>query len=258
MRLGLPDHIVAWLFDLDGVLTQTATVHEAAWKQMFDAYLQQRAAQPEAPLKAPDKDEGEPFRAFEEADYDNYVDGKPRYDGVRSFLESRGIHLPEGSHDDPPDAETIGGLGNRKNELVLALIHTQGVKPYEGSVRYVHAVIEAGLKRAVVSSSTNCRDVLAAAGLADLFDTIIDGHVAEQRHLRGKPAPDTFLEAAKELGVAAADAAVFEDALAGVEAGRAGGFGYVVGVDRVGQADALKAHGADIVVSDLAELLDAR
>jgi len=257
MRLGLPDHIVAWLFDLDGVLTQTATVHEAAWKQMFDAYLQQRAAQPEAPLKARDKDEGEPFRAFEEADYDNYVDGKPRFEGVRSFLESRGIDLPEGSHDDPPGAETIGGLGNRKNQLVLALIHEQGVQPYEGSVRYLHAVIDAGLKRAVVSSSANCRDVLAAAGLADLFDTIIDGHVAEQRHLRGKPAPDTFLEAAKELGVAAADAAVFEDALAGVEAGRAGGFGYVVGVDRVGQADALKAHGADIVVSDLAELLDA-
>jgi len=269
MRLGLPDHIVACLFDLDGVLTQTATVHEAAWKQMFDAYLHERAARPEAPLKAPDKDpeaplkapdkhEGEPFRAFEEADYDRYVDGKPRFDGVRSFLESRGIHLPEGTHDDPPDAETIGGLGNRKNQLVLALIHTQGVKPYEGSVRYVHAVIEAGLKRAVVSSSTNCRDVLAAAGIADLFDTIVDGHVAEQRHLRGKPAPDTFLEGAKELGVAPGDAAVFEDALAGVEAGRAGGFGYVVGVDRVGQAEELLAHGADIVVSDLAELLEER
>jgi beta-phosphoglucomutase family hydrolase len=246
MRLGLPDNIVACLFDLDGVLTQTAVVHEAAWKEMFDAYLHDRAAA----LK-------EPFRPFEQSDYDRYVDGKPRFEGVRSFLESRGIDLPEGSHDDPPGAETIGGLGNRKNELVVALIHEHGVQPYEGSVRYVHAVIEAGLKRAVVSSSTNCRDVLAAAGLADLFDTIIDGHVAEQRHLRGKPAPDTFLEAAKELGVAAADAAVFEDALAGVEAGRAGGFGYVVGVDRVGQADALKAHGADIVVSDLAELLEA-
>src|SRR6266516_3603735 len=252
MRLGLPDHIVACLFDLDGVLTQTATVHEAAWKQMFDAYLQERAARtgPEAP------DKSEPFRAFEEADYDRYVDGKPRFDGVRSFLESRGIQLPEGTHDDPPDAETIGGLGNRKNQLVVALIHSQGVKPYEGSVRYVHAVIEAGLTRAVVSSSTNCRDVLAAAGIADLFDTIVDGHVAEQRHLRGKPAPDTFLEAARELDVAPADAAVFEDALAGVEAGRAGGFGYVVGADRVGQAKELLAHGADIVVSDLAELLE--
>ena len=254
MRLGLPDRIVACLFDLDGVLTQTATVHEAAWKQMFDAYLHERAARtgPEAP------DKSEPFRAFEEADYDRYVDGKPRFDGVRSFLESRGIQLPEGTHDDPPDAETIGGLGNRKNQLVLALIHSQGVKPYEGSVRYVHAVIEAGLKRAVVSSSTNCRDVLAAAGIADLFDTIVDGHVAEQRHLRGKPAPDTFLEAAKELGVAPRDAAVFEDALAGVGAGRAGGFGYVVGVDRVGQARELLTHGADIVVSDLAELLEER
>jgi len=252
MRLGLPDHIVACLFDLDGVLTQTATVHEAAWKQMFDAYLHERAARtgPEAP------DKREPFRAFEEADYDRYVDGKPRFEGVRSFLESRGIQLPEGTHDDPPDAETIGGLGNRKNQLVLALIRTQGVKPYEGSVRYVHAVIEAGLKRAVVSSSTNCRDVLAAAGIADLFDTIVDGHVAERLHLRGKPAPDTFLEAAKELGVAPRDAAVFEDALAGVEAGRAGGFGYVVGADRVGQAKELVAHGADIVVSDLAELLE--
>ncbi|MEA2500916.1 MAG: hypothetical protein QOD01_1027, partial [Actinomycetota bacterium] len=232
MRLGLPDNIVACLFDLDGVLTQTAKVHEAAWKEMFDAYLHDRAA-----------NTGEAFRAFEPADYDRYVDGKPRFDGVRSFLESRGIHLPEGSHDDAPGAETIGGLGNRKNQLVLALIHDNGVQPYEGSVRYVHAVIEAGLKRAVVSSSANCRDVLAAAGLDGLFDTIIDGYVAEQRHLRGKPAPDTFLEAAKDLGVEPQDAAVFEDALAGVEAGRAGGFGYVVGVDRVGQADALKAHG---------------
>ncbi|MCW3036391.1 MAG: putative hydrolase [Actinobacteria bacterium] len=245
MRLGLPDNIVACLFDLDGVLTQTAKVHEAAWKEMFDAYLHDRAAST-----------GEAFQAFEPADYDRYVDGKPRFDGVRSFLESRGIHLPEGSHDDAPGAETIGGLGNRKNQLVLALIHDNGVQPYEGSVRYVHAVIEAGLKRAVVSSSANCRDVLAAAGLDGLFDTIIDGYVAEQRHLRGKPAPDTFLEAAKDLGVEPRDAAVFEDALAGVEAGRAGGFGYVVGVDRVGQADALKAHGADIVVSDLAELLE--
>jgi beta-phosphoglucomutase family hydrolase len=245
MRLGLPDNIVACLFDLDGVLTQTATVHEAAWKEMFDAYLRDRAART-----------GEPMVPFEQADYDAYVDGKPRFDGVQSFLESRGIDLPAGSHDDPPEAETIGGLGNRKNALVLNLIHTRGVKPYEGSVRYLHAVIDAGLKRAVVSSSTNCRDVLAAAGLEGLFDTIIDGHVAEQRRLRGKPAPDTFLEAAKELGVAAQDAAVFEDALAGVEAGRAGRFGYVVGVDRVGQAVALKAHGADIVVSDLTELLE--
>src|SRR5207244_5255914 len=235
---------VACPFALAGALTQTATVHEAAWKQMFDAYLHDRVTQI-GPPEAPDKKK--PFRAFEEADYDRYVDGKPRFDGVRSFLESRGIHLPEGTHDDPPDAETIGGLGNRKNQLVVALIHSQGVKPYEGSVRYVHAVIEAGLKRAVVSSSTNCRDVLAAAGLADLFDTIIDGHVAEQRHLRGKPAPDTFLEAAKELGVAAADAAVFEDALAGVEAGRAGGFGYVVGVDRVGQAAELSADRKSVV-----------
>jgi beta-phosphoglucomutase family hydrolase len=245
VRLGLPENIAACLFDLDGVLTQTAKVHEAAWKEMFDAYLSERAAKG-----------GGPFRPFEQSDYDSFVDGKPRFDGVRSFLESRSIHLPEGSHDDPPGTETIGGLGNRKNELVLSLIHDHGVQPYEGSVRYLHAVIDAGLKRAVVSSSTNCRDVLAAAGLDGLFDTIIDGHVAEQRHLRGKPDPDTFLEAAKELSVAAVDAAVFEDALAGVAAGRAGHFGYVVGVDRVGQAQALKAHGADIVVADLAELLE--
>jgi beta-phosphoglucomutase family hydrolase len=245
--LGLPEGVRACLFDLDGVLTETAKVHAAAWKQMFDAYLEERA-----------KRTGQSFEPFDaERDYDEYVDGKPRYDGVRSFLAARDIHLPEGSPDDPPDRETICGLGNRKNEIVLRLIREHGVDPYPGSVRYLQAAVEAGLRRAVVSSSTNCRDVLAAAGLADLFDTIIDGHVAEQRHLRGKPAPDTFLEAAKELGVAAADAAVFEDALAGVEAGRAGGFGYVVGVDRVGQADALKAHGADIVVSDLAELLEA-
>lgn len=244
MRLGLPDNITACLFDLDGVLTQTAKVHEAAWKEMFDAYLKDRAAR-----------RSEQFQPFEQADYDRYVDGKPRFDGVRSFLDSRGITLPEGTHDDPAGTETIGGLGNRKNELVLKLIHDQGVQPYEGSVRYVHAVIDAGLKRAVVSSSTNCRDVLKAAGLDGLFDTIIDGHVAEQRHLGGKPAPDTFLEGAQELSVPPSDAAVFEDALAGVEAGRAGTFGYVVGVDRVGQAQALKEHGANVVVQDLEELI---
>jgi beta-phosphoglucomutase family hydrolase len=242
----LPPEIKACLFDLDGVLTQTAKVHAAAWKTMFDEYLRKRA-----------QDRGEQFREFDAVgDYDEYVDGKPRYDGVRSFLASRDIDLPQGSPSDPPDAETIDGLGNRKNELVLELIHRDGVQPYEGSVRFVNAVRDAGLRRAVVSSSTNCRDVLEAAGILDLFEEIVDGVVAEREHLAGKPAPDTFLAAARKLGVAPANAAVFEDALAGVEAGRAGSFGLVVGVDRVGQADALKQHGADIVVKDLAELLE--
>ncbi|MQA73070.1 MAG: beta-phosphoglucomutase family hydrolase [Solirubrobacterales bacterium] len=233
------------LFDLDGVLTQTAKVHAAAWKQMFDSYLQQRA-----------KRDGEEFRAFEQDDYDEYVDGKPRADGVRSFLESRQIKLPEGSEEDPASAETIAGLGNRKNELVLKLIAEQGVEPYEGSVRYVHAVRDAGVPRAVVSSSTNCRAVLAAAGIDDLFDTIIDGVVAEREHLAGKPAPDTYQAGARALGVEPAAAVVFEDAVAGVASGRAGKFGYVVGVDRVDHAEALREHGADVVVEDLAELLE--
>jgi beta-phosphoglucomutase family hydrolase len=245
--LGLPDAVKACLFDLDGVLTQTATVHAAAWKSMFDDFLRGWASR-----------HGQEFVPFDPvADYDAYVDGKPRYDGVRSFLESRGIELPVGTPDDPPEAETIDGLGNRKNEIVLRMIHAQGVQPYEGSVRYVHAVIDAGLGRAVVSSSTNCRDVLRAAGIGGLFDEIIDGLVAERQHLKGKPAPDTYLAGARALGVEPREAVVFEDALAGVEAGRAGGFGAVVGVDRVGQADALRAHGADIVVRDLAELLEA-
>jgi HAD superfamily hydrolase (TIGR01509 family) len=190
------------------------------------------------------------------SDYDEYVDGKPRYEGVRSFLASRNIDLPQGSPSDPPDKDTIDGLGNRKNELVLELIHRDGVQPFDGSVRFVKAVRDAGLRRAVVSSSTNCRDVLVAAGILDLFEEIVDGVVAEREHLAGKPAPDTFLAAARKVGVAPANAAVFEDALAGVEAGRAGSFGLVVGVDRVGQADALKQHGADVVVKDLAELME--
>jgi beta-phosphoglucomutase family hydrolase len=244
--LGLPDEIKACLFDLDGVLTQTAKVHAAAWKQTFDEYLRQRAAKT-----------GEQFKEFDaHDDYDEYVDGLPRYDGVRNFLKSRGIELPEGSPDDPPTAETICGIGNRKNELVLKLIKENGVEAYDGSVRYVKAVRDAGLHRAVVSSSANCKDVLIAAGIEDLFEARIDAVVADQEHLKGKPAPDTFLAGAKALGVPASQATVFEDALAGVQAGRAGNFGYVVGVDRVGQADALLAHGADVVVKDLAELLD--
>ncbi len=239
--LGLPDGITALLFDLDGVLTQTAKVHFKAWKQTFDEYLKTR--------------DGDSFTEFTQADYNEYVDGMPRYDGVRSFLKSRGIQLPDGSPDDAPDAETVCGLGNRKNDLVLHLIKTDGVQPYDGSVAYVKAARDAGLPRAVVSASANCKDVLIAAGIEDLFDARIDGVVADQQHLRGKPHPDTFLAGAKALGVAPAQATVFEDATAGVQAGRDGHFGFVVGVDRVDHADDLRKHGASIVVQDLAELL---
>ncbi len=241
----MPIGVTACLFDLDGVLTQTAKVHSAAWKEMFDDYLRARARRT-----------GEPFVAFDPVrEYDRYVDGKPRYDGVRALLASRGVRLPEGTPSDTPDTETIDGLGNRKNEILLRLIREQGVQPYDGSVRYVKAVQAAGLRRAVVSSSANCRDVLLAAGIEELFEEIVDGLVAEREHLKGKPAPDTFLAGARALGVKPAEAVVFEDALAGVEAGRAGHFGFVVGVDRVGQAEELRAHGADLVVEDLAELL---
>jgi beta-phosphoglucomutase family hydrolase len=244
-RLGLPDSIRACLFDLDGVLTQTAKVHAAAWKEMFDDFLRGRAERT-----------GGSFVPFDAAaDYGEYVDGKPRYDGVRSFLESRGIELPEGGPDDSPRAESIAGLGNRKNELVLHLIRTQGVESYPGSVRYVRAARDRGLRRAVVSSSANCAEILAAAGIDDLFELRVDGIVRQREHLQGKPAPDTFVFAARSLGLGVGEAAVFEDALAGVAAGRAGSFGYVVGVDRVGQAEALRRHGADVVVGDLAELL---
>jgi beta-phosphoglucomutase family hydrolase len=235
-RLGLPSGTRACLFDLDGVLTQTARVHAAAWAEMFDEFLRDRAART-----------GEPFVPFDRvADYDEFVDGKLRYDGVRSFLASRGIHLPE---------ETVRALGDRKNELVHVLIEREGVEAYEGSVRYVRAVRDAGLRRAVVSSSANARAVLAAAGIEDLFEVRIDGVTAAREHLKGKPAPDAFLAGARALGVTPLEGAVFEDALAGVAAGRAGGFGLVVGVDRVGQAEALREHGADVVVQDLAQLL---
>jgi len=244
--LGLPQDVRACLFDLDGVLTETAKVHAAAWKEMFDRFLRGRT-----------EHSGEKFVAFDSVeDYDEYVDGKPRYEGVRSFLESRGINLPEGEKSDAPDAETMDGLGNRKNEIVLRMIKDDGVTAYVGSVRYVRAARERGLVCAVVSSSTNCREVLLAAGIEDLFQERIDGVVADREHLQGKPAPDTFLAAARALGVQPSQAAVFEDALAGVEAGRAGHFGFVVGVDRVGQARALCDHGANVVVDDLADLLD--
>jgi beta-phosphoglucomutase family hydrolase len=243
--LGLPDGIRACLFDMDGVVTRTAVVHCAAWKEMFDDFLRGWSART-----------GMPFVAFDPVrDYDRYVDGKPRLEGTTSFLESRNISLPVGSADDPPGAPTVWGLSNKKNELVLAVLKRDGVEVYDGSRRYINAVRAAGLRTAVVSSSANTGAVLEAGGVADLFDARVDALVARQRGLRGKPAPDTFLEAAHMLGVTAAQATVFEDALAGVAAGRAGRFGFVVGVDRVGQAAELRAHGADIAVQDLGDLL---
>jgi beta-phosphoglucomutase family hydrolase len=244
--LGLPDGTRACLFDLDGVLTDTASVHAAAWKQMFDEYLRARAER-----------EGTPFRAFDIAtDYAAYVDGKPRMAGTDSFLRSRGIELPAGGPDDAPDAETVYALATRKNALVQEKIVTVGVEVYPGSVRYLHAVKDAGLATAVVSSSANAGQVLEVAGLTGLIDHRVDGVTAKERGLPGKPAPDTFLAAAADLGVGKDEAVVFEDALAGVASGKAGGFGFVVGVDRLGQAEALRAHGADIVVTDLADLLE--
>jgi beta-phosphoglucomutase family hydrolase len=243
--LGLPDHVTACLFDLDGVLTPTALVHKAAWADTFNSYLRERAERT-----------GQPFVPFDPGrDYHTYVDGRPRADGVRSFLASRGITLPEGAPGDPEDAETVHGVGNRKNTVLLRRLREQGVVPYRGSVAYLHAARRAGLRRAVVSASANCREVVAAAGIADLLEVRVDGVTARREGLRGKPHPDTFLAAARRLDVAPKQAAVFEDALAGVAAGRAGEFGFVVGVDRVGQAGALLRHGADIVVRDLAELL---
>jgi beta-phosphoglucomutase family hydrolase len=237
--------VTACLFDLDGVLTQTALVHNAAWKQTFDTFLQTWSERHE-----------QPFVPFDSgADYQKYVDGRPRADGVRTFLSSRGITLPEGTPDDGPDADTVNGIGNRKNELVLQKIKEGAVQVYPGSVEYLHAVKAAGLRRAVVSASANCKDVLEAAGIADLLETRVDGITAREHSLPGKPAPDTFLYGAKLLDTAPENCAVFEDAQAGVAAGRAGGFGIVVGVDRVGQANALRAHGADIVVQDLSDLL---
>ena len=226
-HLGLPPAITACLFDLDGVITQTAKVHARAWKQVFDEFKI-------------------PFEIV--PDYATYVDGKPRVDGVRSVLAARRID---------PQEDLVQRIAARKDDLFLELIHAHGVERYESSVRYLHAAQKAGLKVAVVSSSKNTTEVLRAAHLDREFDAQVDGNVAEERHLRGKPAPDTYLAAARMLSATAAAAAVFEDALAGVEAGRAGRFGLVIGVDRANQAAALSQHGADVVVKDLAELMAA-
>ncbi len=245
--LGLPDQVAACLFDMDGVVTQTAVVHAAAWKEMFDGFLREHA-----------EATGTKFVPFDPvADYDAYVDGKPRLDGTRSFLQSRGIELPEGTPDDPPGTHTIYGLSNQKNNLVLQKLAQGGVQVYDGSVTYIRAVRDKGIATAVVSSSANTKQVLDSAGIADLFDFRMDGIVAAERKIPGKPAPDTYIAAAAALGFGPDRAAVFEDALAGVESGRAGHFAFVVGVDRVGQAAELREHGADVVVKDLAELLDA-
>lgn len=245
-RLLLPDGIAACLFDLDGVITKTATLHAAAWKQMFDAFLAGRAA-----------DLGGDTRPFElPGDYTAYVDGRLRQDGVRGFLASRGITVPEGAPDDPPTADTVHGLGTRKNDLFGVVLARDGVEVYDSSVAFVREARDAGLRRAVVSASRNCAALLAAAGIDDLFEVRIDGEVAAERGLPGKPEPDTFLAAASDLGVAPGSCAVFEDAVSGVAAGRAGGFGHVVGIDRAGHRDELLSQGADVVVDDLAELME--
>jgi beta-phosphoglucomutase family hydrolase len=235
----------AVLFDLDGVLTATAKVHAACWKKTFDEYLKQRAAKT-----------GEPFQPFDLVkDYSLYVDGKPRYEGVKSFLESRGIHLPYGDPSDPPDRETICGIGNRKEELVISSLKTEGVEVYDGSVAWVKQLRQAGIKTAVVSSSKNCLTVLQAGGIDGLFDVRVDGHTVEDQKIPGKPAPDTFLKAAELLGASPQRSVVVEDAISGVQAGRNGKFGLVIGVDRQNHANALRENGADIVVEDLREML---
>jgi len=242
--IGLPDGVTACLFDLDGVLTSTAALHQEAWRTTFDAFLATRADGDRSP--------------FTPRDYAAYVDGRPRADGVRTFLESRGIHLDEGTPDDPPDADTVHGVGNRKNVDLMRIIDERGVQPYPASVRYLQAARDAGLKIAVVTSSANGEHVLDVAGLTPFVLARVDGITIAEENLRGKPAPDSFLEGAKRLGVTPAQAAVFEDALSGVRAGRAGEFAYVVGVNRADQADELRAEGADVVVDELDELLEGK
>lgn len=234
----------AVLFDLDGVITDTASLHAASWKRMFDAYLRERAART-----------GEVLRPFDPAAYQLHVDGKPRLDGVRDFLASRGIRLPEGSPDDPPTAETVGGLGNRKNALINAVIAEKGVEAYPGSVRLIRQLRDRGFKIAVVTSSRSCAAVLRAAGLESLFHLQVDGNTVREQHLAGKPAPDVFLLAAGLLGCEPARAVVIEDAIAGVQAGANGGFGLVIGVARKVDPEVLRRNGAHVVVSDLSELL---
>ncbi|WP_265445390.1 beta-phosphoglucomutase family hydrolase [Flexivirga meconopsidis] len=240
--LGLPDTITTCLFDLDGVLTDTASVHRTAWKQMFDEYL-----------KAKD---GNDFQPFTDDDYNRYVDGKPRQDGVRDFLTSRHITLPDGDPDDEPAKETVWGLGNRKNALVQSTIKKDGVTVYEGSRRYLQLAQQAGLRRIVVSSSANTAMVLEVTGLGEYVEGRVDGVTLAEQDIKGKPAPDSFLAGAKLAGATPDQSVVFEDAVSGVQAGRAGKFGYVVGVDRVDHADELRKNGADVVVQDLAELID--
>jgi beta-phosphoglucomutase family hydrolase len=240
-----PDRYDAVLFDLDGVLTATARVHASCWKRMFDGFLRRRA-----------EESGEPFQPFEIAtDYTKYVDGKLRQEGIRTFLESRGITLPEGEPDLPPGYSTIHGLGNLKNELFNEVVRAEGVDVYDSSVELVRRLRNLGLETAVVTASKNCAMILKAAGITDLFDAQVDGIVAAALRLPGKPAPETFLKAAEFLRVKPERAVVVEDALSGVAAGRAGGFGLVIGVDRKDHVDKLRAHGADIVVKDLGELL---
>ncbi|WP_343571623.1 beta-phosphoglucomutase family hydrolase [Mycobacterium sp.] len=243
--LGLPEKVHACLFDLDGVLTDTASVHTKAWKVVFDAFLKQHA-----------KDNGEQFVPFDaDEDYLKYVDGKKREDGVRSFLASRDIELPDGDPDDTADKDTVYGLGTRKNDAFQKTLHADGVKVFEGSRRYLEKVAAAGLATAVVSASANAREVLKIAGLEKYIQQRVDGVTLREEHIAGKPAPDSYLRAAELLKVKPSAAAVFEDALSGVAAGHAGKFGYVVGVDRVGQADELRSHGADLVVTDLGDLI---
>ena len=242
--MGLPDHVRGCLFDMDGVLTRTATVHAAAWKEMFDGFLAEWGRKTDTPV-AP----------FTTDDYERYVDGRSRADGTRAFLHSRGINLPDGTPADPPGVQTVEGLSNRKNQILLDVLATKGVEVFGDAVDYVRAVRAAGIRRAVVSASANTAQVLEAAHLTDLFETRIDGLVAVDKHLAGKPAPDMYLAGAAALSLQPAEAAVFEDALAGVEAGRAGGFALVVGVDRIGHGSDLLNHGADIVVTDLRQLL---
>jgi HAD superfamily hydrolase (TIGR01509 family) len=230
---------------MDGVLTRTATAHEAAWKRMFDQFLDEWGRRT-----------GTPVTPFSEADYERFVDGRSRADGTRAFLASRGITLPEGGPTDPPGADTVEGLSNRKNEILLDVLATRGVDVFDDAVEYVRAVRAGGLLRAVVTASANAAQVLDAADISDLFDRRVDGLVASERHLAGKPAPDMYLAGADALGLRPEQAAVFEDALAGVEAGRAGRFASVVGVDRIGHGADLLAHGADLVVTDLRQLLE--